>query len=183
MRFKRSYLIPILPIALISGCLVIIWWMNFSFQLSLQIYPGAQSLGRAYGYYGSSSGLEVQYFWIADPVESVKSYYEKFTLPFRNNAWDGGLISVISGNDLSYMDVNGVLHQVGGSNEMRCHYTQRYSCINVRLVDIDTENEMANLPIITGSVSSSDQNAAPIPLSESLKSGTLIIYSYYIHDL
>lgn len=179
--FSGIILIVLSPIWLL---ILLFWWPDFSFRLSLPIYSGAQQVNRAYHYYGANSGLEVLYFWTSEPVETVQAYYQAFAVPFRPDPFYGGVVTAfgIRGSDLMYRDFDGVERNIDGKTEISCYYTQRYSCVNVRLVSIPKEGTMSSVPDVISGLASSADNATPSPLFSPLKQGTLIIYSYYIDD-
>lgn len=170
------------PVLLILG---LIWWPGFSFKLTLPVYPKAQQIERAYGYYGASSGLEVLYFWTPHSLENVQAYYQEFTLPFQFDPYYGWPLSVfaINGGDLTYYDdIQSTTYEVDGTTRIFCHYSQRYECVNVRLVSIQVDEDFTRLPDVIGVPASSSANMTPESLVDPLQPGTLIIYSYYIHD-
>ena len=132
-----------------APCLFCFWaffWQDIRADLSLRLYPGVQEVGDAYGYYGAGSGLKFRYYWTADSVKVVQAYYEKFTYPFIEESRSGGLITVFSldGSELRYRTVDSVTHVLNFPTEAYCQYTQRYSCANVRLIQI--ESPLLSLP-------------------------------------
>ncbi len=150
-------------------------------RLGMRVYPDAQQVSNAYGYFGAGSGQKALYYWTVDPIQDVQKYYEKYAPPFVADTWQGGLITAygVNGGDLTYTDFDDTRKKVGNPQHPFCNYTQRYECINISLFSIDQDN-MQSVPDIIGRPSaSSNLNATP-QLTAPLKRGTLIVYSYYV---
>jgi hypothetical protein len=186
--FRRTILVFTVIIAILCSPVLLLvslsWWENFSFRLALPMYPGARQENRAYGYFGAGAAHEVLYFWSPDPVESVQAYYQEFAFPFRVGTDSDWSISAfaVGGADLVYYDIEAKPHRMDETDEIYCHYTQTYRCVNVQLVNLDTSPVMAEMPNIIGIPYSREQNATPSPPAAPLNTGTLIIYSYYVSD-
>jgi len=172
-------LLAISPVAL---CLWVYIWPAIQLRMSLRIYPHAQQVSEAYGYYGASSGLKVLYYRTEDPKQDVQKYYETFTAPFVTDRWNGSLITVysIDGSKLLAYEVVGPPKELDYSNDPRCHYTMINKCVNISLFSIDQNLE--SLPeLVSKPGASSADNATPY-LAKPLKTGTLIVLSYYRAD-
>ena len=141
-------------------------------QLSLRVYPGAQQVANAYGYFGASAGQKALYYWTPEPIEVVQTYYEEYSSPFITDRWNGFPVTVFS--------IDGSRRNVDYAQEPRCHYTQKYKCVNIWLVSIPSGG-LRNLPDVIGVPASSADNTTPY-LSATLQSGTLIMYGYYVND-
>jgi hypothetical protein len=181
----KYLLIVLLFSAVISPCILYFWLFKgeeIVLESSLRVYPEAQQVANAFGYYGADTGLKALYFWTPDSIEIVESYYEGFTFPFVEDRRNGIAVTVfgVSRSELVSYEVDGSQRNVDYAKQPRCHYTQIYRCVNVWLVPI-AEDRLTNVPDIIGVPASSDRNATPY-LTTSLESGTLIIYSYYIAD-
>lgn len=159
-----------MPVAM---CFWLFAWPGVRFQWSRQLYPTAQKVSSAYAYYGANSGLRVEYYWTQDDIAKVRDHYDRLSLPFVGNA----TIFQPYGNVLEAFDVVGNPIDVSASRQ--CHYTQKYSCIRVALVDFGAADSVslpdAELPI-------SSQKSTQTPLQTPLEGGTLIIYEYYVPD-
>jgi hypothetical protein len=180
---KRTVIVVLLALCISPCvfCLWLFWWPDFSIHMSFRLYPGAQEVSSAYGYYGAGSGLQFLYFWTEDPIDSVQRYYEDFTFPFINNDGHGGEITVFSpyGSELIYHSVDGSQHEIDYSREPQCHYTQIYDCINVRLIGVEY-GWRGDLPRFVWPPSYTNvQTPVPVDIVSSTGVGTLIVYSYF----
>jgi hypothetical protein len=170
---------------LLSPIVVGFWfcaWPEIRIKQSLRVYPNAQQVSEAYGYFGAGSGLKEFYYWTPDSVEDVKRYYQQFTSAFVLDKWSGGWISFVSvdGSELSYTNFSSDTASQVDLQNPRCDYKLEYRCLNVALFSV--EQGLDSLPDLIGVPgASSAMNATPY-LNAPLTRGTLILYSYYMYD-
>jgi hypothetical protein len=103
------------------------------------MYPSLRRVGDDYQYFGADTGLKILYYWTADSIEQVRSFYESFTYPFIVDPWRGGLVTVFSidGTELIYTSVEGKNSPLNFPSNKSCHYRQAYKCLNVNLRDLN----------------------------------------------
>jgi len=181
--WPRRILVVSSALVLLLPCLFLIWLLGgkafadeLSLQMSLRIYPGAERVSSAQAYYCCDSERRIQYYWTEDSLTQVENYYETFALSFINSQtifhpYDGEL------------ELGSVPYPVLPDDEIdpttdrECHFSQKYSCIQVNLLDFG-EAQDVNLPDILAA--DFIHPTPPSPLRSPLSGGTLIVYSYFL---
>ncbi|MCI0398032.1 MAG: hypothetical protein L0332_26825 [Chloroflexi bacterium] len=160
---------------------------NVLFRRSLPVYPGAQEVSEAYGYYGADTGLQTLCFWTSDSLREVQAYYETFTPAFvQRDYWftfekaehyrtvfnpNGGPLPVVTAE---FAD-----ERINPSQDRFCYYRIAYQCVEIELIDFG-QSEPVILRPPDGPM---NMLKTPSPLPPELRGGTLIIYIYYVNKL
>jgi hypothetical protein len=183
-HFKRA-LILIVLLLIASPCIFCFWIAfgeNIWIQLSLRLYPGLQSLGDDYQYFGADSGEKISYYWTTDSIEKVETYYSNFTFPFVDDPYkEFTRLTVfnIRGTELKVYSVDGSSRLFNYPEDTYCDYKQTYQCVNIRLRDLTT-HPMNGSPILVSPPSLKyATGAAPALVPDN---GTLVAYSYFVWD-
>jgi hypothetical protein len=148
-------------------------------DLTMPRYPGMMQLGYTQGYYGANSGAKALYFWTEAPVDQMQQFYEKFSLPFVRRG--GNWVTVFN----PYADEIPLAYNVDGSRfdtseDRECHYTQRYVCIKVTLMDFEPERRAYMLaPSLDADL---NRTAVPPDPNNPMYGGTVIMIEFYMHD-
>jgi hypothetical protein len=152
---------------------------DIRFDVTMPRYPGMRQLGYTQGYYGANSGAKALYFWTEDPVDQVQQFYERFSLPFVG--YSGTLVTVFN----PYAEEIPLAYNVDGSRfdtseDRECHYTQRYVCIKVSLMDFEPDRRAYMLaPSLDASL---NKTAVPPDPNNPMYGGTVITIEFYMHD-
>jgi hypothetical protein len=184
----KRFLITLGVLLMLSPCAAC-WWIAFGesavFSASLPVFPGANQISEAYGYYGAGTGVEFRYFWTAASIDEVKAYYETFTVPFVQ-----AQESSSAGHDQFYSVFNPFGEPVpiiteeyrdeifNAAESRYCRYRMFFNCVMVRITQFDlTEAIVLPPPPVIRMV------RTPWPFSSQLRGGTLIIYTYNLPDI
>ncbi|MCA0458579.1 MAG: hypothetical protein LCI00_31750 [Chloroflexi bacterium] len=182
-RKRLKWLIGIFIVLVVTPCAGLFWLFNgrdIQIQFLLRLYPGLETVGEAYGYYGANAGLKIIYYWTPDSLNQVERYYTAFTYPFMDDPYQSNMrltVYNVTNEELVYYDSG--YRKFNYPIDNYCHYTQRYKCINVRLVDY-SHSSITDLPILVSPPSWTNvKTPAPITPRDN---GTLVIYSYFVSD-
>ena len=144
-------------------------------QSSFHLYPSAVHIASDEATYGGGSAKKSSYFWSEAPLNEVQVYYEQFFARFIHVPDDYGeyLATLYSLDELERE------RNQPTTSDLTCDYLERYTCISLALVDAGQAN-IYELPV--SSPSSFRRDVIPSFLATLPKSGTLIIYSYFVTD-
>jgi hypothetical protein len=184
---KRKWLKRILIssgiLVLISPCAYcswILWGQELLLQGTISIYPGTEFIFEETAVWGANSAQKSLYYWNKDSVEYVREYYESRFTPFMLGEDIGGygnwLITSFYSDGSSPKTYDSPSYLIHPSF---CNHTEIYRCVTISLVEPDQEN-LAHLAVM--SPSSFRRLTLPAAFDELPRSGTLIIYSYYVTD-
>lgn len=102
-------------------------------KMSFRLYPEAEWVSSTQAYECCDSERHPQYYWTPDAVIGVRDYYETFALPFINNMTMfhpyGGELKL---GFVPYPVMPG--EEIDLATDRECHFSQKYSCIQVELV-------------------------------------------------
>ena len=161
-----------------------VWGRNFAFRQTLSIFPAAQEVANAYGYYGANAGYQTLYFWTGSPLQEVRHYYETFTQPFAESSSSevetSSYWSVFNpyGKPLPIVTAEFSSEIIDPAQEGRCYYRLPYDCVVLTLIDFEP-SESVFLPSPAGPMR---MIITPAPFSFQIRGGTLIVYAYFVDD-
>jgi hypothetical protein len=181
---KKVLIVLVVIVAMIfGGCFAIFYLPELLFNNVIHIPPDSKQVYEATERYGASAATRSVYYLSNTNVADLLNWYKAFYPAFRSGdperRW---LIMVKATEDKGlqsnsiYSDSKILIH------ESLCNYQFPYTCLTVAMVDLSTQNPPSGYIV-------SDDGFAPqpnTPLSTMLealpKSGTLIIYRYYVTD-
>jgi hypothetical protein len=180
------YGIPILTFGSVLAVCGLFFWIsvgypavqNWKIEATFQVYPGAQKVAGAYGYYGAGAGKRAVYYWTADSIDDVRDYYETFTLPFIERQNFEVTVFEPSGKPLPVVTHEYKFDEIIdlGTNR-HCYYKLPYKCVQVALMNAEGVSNLPFFDIMR-------MRKTPKPLSpEMSQGGTVIIYYYYTNDI
>ncbi|MBX3064629.1 MAG: hypothetical protein KF726_16730 [Anaerolineae bacterium] len=189
-KLFHRLLLSACTLLIIVPCAVCLWVFGVRdavFRESLPIYPRAIELPDAYGDRGGGEGLQQLHFWVADPFDDIRQYYEAFTPPFVKQEYRYG--DKVAPYFLTVFNPSGtsipvITAEFGGelndpAQSLYCDYQLTYQCIQIELINYQP-NETVNFPGLAGFWHSA---RTPTTWTPNLRGGTLIIYRYYVVEL
>ncbi len=177
---KRILLIVYVLCSSFVICPVVFIYLSFirpenAVYEALDIYPGAQLVFEDQARYGSDTGQKSLYYWSADALEGVQSYYENTSLAFvKENSASQWLMSGFNLDGSEPVASSGTSLDHGSF----CDFEQPYQCVSLALIDASSSDLYRLAPI---SPSQFLYLTPPPSLLSITQQGTLIVFSYYKH--
>ncbi len=164
----------ITPFSILVGIPFVQEWRT---KQGLEIIEDAEHLFEDLSIYGGSTAQRSIYYWIDDPIDEVRNYYEGFTTDLARSEDEFGMwyIGLLESQNTELEQIEST-YRVHGN---LCDYQNRYDCVSVALVDV-SQSEFYRLPV--SSPSQFRRSELPSAFATLPDYGTLIIFSYYVSD-
>ena len=181
----KKVLIALVLVAIIifGGCFAIFYLPELLFNNVIHIPPDAKLMYDTEKRYGADAGTRSIYYLSDKSIDDLSNWYKDFYPAFRSDPYDRWLITVkatddkgLQPNALNPNRTKGFVH------ESLCNYQFPYTCLTVAMVDLSVHYPPSGY--ITSDNGFAPESDMPLyTMLEALpRSGTLIIYRYYVTD-
>ena len=134
--------------------------------------------------YGTDAGTRSVYYLSDKNIDDLSNWYKDFYPPFRSGTPQKAWLIMVKATDDKGLQPNALNPDISKSliHESLCNYQFPYTCLTVAMVDLSVHYPPSDY--ITSDNGFAPQSDIPLyTLLEALpKSGTLIIYRYYVTD-
>jgi hypothetical protein len=172
----------------------VLWLPNIQLRQAIKTYPNAKFLFEDFQYMTTSSSKSTLYYWTSDARDIVAAYFTKTlettflesgrVLPETSNYNDDyWFITSYQLNGVKLTKATETIYfprtHSSVCDTLAPHSSDEFKCISISLVNAD-QLDLCRIPIISGMEPGNFLQTPEEKCAEFPKTGTLIIYQFYL---
>jgi hypothetical protein len=182
MLKKILIVVAAIVIIIFGGCFAIFELPQLLFNNMIHIPPDTKQVYEARVRYGAGSATRSIYYLSSTSIDDLSNWYKDYYPAFRSGDPEHRWLIAVKATDDKGLQPNALNPSPSKIliHESLCNYQFQYICLTVAMVDLSVQNRPSGYIV-------SDDGFAPQPdtplytmLDSLSKTGTLIIYRYYV---
>lgn len=182
---KKVLIVLVLIAAMIfGGCFAIFYLPELLFSNVIHIPPKIKQVYEETERYGASAATRSVYYLSNTNIDDLLNWYKDFYPAFRSGDPEGRWLIMVKATEDKGLQSNSIYSDSKILiHESLCNYQFPYTCLTVAMVDLSVHYPPSDYITSDNGFAPQSDTLLYKMLNSLPKSGTLIIYRYYVTDL